>query len=251
MPALISPIARSSSVASFCSTMRSNAAVGVAHDAAVAGRVVVRSPTARMPARRGRGAARGTRRACRRRAAARRRSARAPRPSKSSGSAAIACSTARPVPGISSWSTTTRSGRSRLDLGGHLVALVAHDGDDVRGVERVRRARARAPRSATPASGCSSFGRGRLHAGALAGGEHDDGEILVGHGVPRVSTWLRHQDSNLDLTAPKAVVLPLHHGGPLRTDDSERPTVCQTRRRGASCTVLSCDLSVTYPDRDG
>src|SRR5699024_2859188 len=24
---------------------------------------------------------------------------------------------------------------------------------------------------------------------------------------------LRHQDSNLDLTAPKAVVLPLHHGG--------------------------------------
>lgn len=25
---------------------------------------------------------------------------------------------------------------------------------------------------------------------------------------------LRRQDSNLDLTAPKAVVLPLHHGGP-------------------------------------
>ena len=27
---------------------------------------------------------------------------------------------------------------------------------------------------------------------------------------------LRHQDSNLVLTAPKAVVLPLHHGGPRR-----------------------------------
>ncbi len=28
------------------------------------------------------------------------------------------------------------------------------------------------------------------------------------------SVMLRRQDSNLDLTAPKAVVLPLHHGGP-------------------------------------
>src|SRR6188474_3525330 len=32
----------------------------------------------------------------------------------------------------------------------------------------------------------------------------------------KMSVMLRRQDSNLGLTAPKAVVLPLHHGGPPR-----------------------------------
>ncbi|MCU1534270.1 MAG: hypothetical protein JWR53_751 [Glaciihabitans sp.] len=36
---------------------------------------------------------------------------------------------------------------------------------------------------------------------------------------------LRLQDSNLDLTAPKAVVLPLHQGGPR----NRAPQVCQMR----------------------
>ena len=42
---------------------------------------------------------------------------------------------------------------------------------------------------------------------------------------------LRRQDSNLDLTAPKAVVLPLHHGGPRpsRAREAARQ-VCQTGR---------------------
>src|SRR5690349_14634696 len=36
------------------------------------------------------------------------------------------------------------------------------------------------------------------------------------------SVMLRRQDSNLDLTAPKAVVLPLHHGGPCRPRGTPR-----------------------------
>ncbi len=38
--------------------------------------------------------------------------------------------------------------------------------------------------------------------------------LRFSEGVPeRLKYWLRPQDSNLDLTAPKAVVLPLHQGG--------------------------------------
>ena len=40
--------------------------------------------------------------------------------------------------------------------------------------------------------------------------------------------WLRPQDSNLDLTAPKAVVLPLHQGGMTRRP----PLVCQRSDNG-------------------
>ncbi|VXB91658.1 hypothetical protein PLANTIT3_60613 [Plantibacter sp. T3] len=36
---------------------------------------------------------------------------------------------------------------------------------------------------------------------------------------------LRHQDSNLDRTAPKAAVLPLHYGGPPR-ETAERGQFC-------------------------
>ncbi len=40
---------------------------------------------------------------------------------------------------------------------------------------------------------------------------------------------LRRQDSNLDLTAPKAVVLPLHYGGPRRSGvPGAARQVCQT-----------------------
>ena len=39
---------------------------------------------------------------------------------------------------------------------------------------------------------------------------------------------LRRQDSNLDLTAPKAVVLPLHHGGPRHPGAAARQ-VCHVR----------------------
>ena len=41
------------------------------------------------------------------------------------------------------------------------------------------------------------------------------------------SVMLRRQDSNLDLTAPKAVVLPLHHGGPRRPRAGAARQVCQ------------------------
>jgi DNA-binding MarR family transcriptional regulator len=43
---------------------------------------------------------------------------------------------------------------------------------------------------------------------------------------------LRRQDSNLDLTAPKAVVLPLHHSGSPR-HPSRAAQVCQRRKNGS------------------
>ena len=58
-------------------------------------------------------------------------------------------------------------------------------------------------------------------------GENDYGEILIGHEsnspAPAPRPRLRPQDSNLDLTAPKAVVLPLHQGGSRRTRESSLP----------------------------
>ena len=69
-----------------------------------------------------------------------------------------------------------------LDRGGHEVALVANDGDDVRGVERARRGEhVRHDRRARER--VQQLGRRGLHAGALAGGEHDDGEVVV-HAPP-------------------------------------------------------------------
>ena len=52
------------------------------------------------------------------------------------------------------------------------------------------------------------------------------------------SVMLRRQDSNLGLTAPKAVVLPLHHGGPRRP------------RAGAARQVCQCD-GIRRPERAG
>ena len=99
------------------------------------------------------------------------------------------------------------AGHHRLDLGGDLVALVAHDRDDVRGVEGVRRASTCATIGA-PARGCRSFGVADFMRVPWPAAS-----------TMMASFWsmLRHQDSNLVLTAPKAVVLPLHHGGPRRT----------------------------------
>ena len=75
-----------------------------------------------------------------------------------------------------------RARKLGLDRGRHEVALVAHDGDDVRGVERARRGEHvrddRRSRERVQQLG----GRG-LHAGTLSGGEHDDGEVVV-HAPP-------------------------------------------------------------------
>ena len=51
---------------------------------------------------------------------------------------------------------------------------------------------------------------------------------------------LRRQDSNLDLTAPKAVVLPLHHGGPRPSGapDAARQ-VCQNHNGGMTARSTS------------
>ena len=69
-----------------------------------------------------------------------------------------------------------------LDRGGDEVALVAHDGDDVRRVERTRRGEhVRDDRRA--GERVQELGQRGLHAGALACGEHDDGEVLV-HAPP-------------------------------------------------------------------
>src|SRR3954451_24715191 len=45
------------------------------------------------------------------------------------------------------------------------------------------------------------------------------------------SVMLRRQDSNLGLTAPKAVVLPLHHGGPRRPMAFAARQVCHAAVR--------------------
>ena len=145
-------------------------AVGAAHDAAVAGGVVVRSPRARMPARRRRGAA--SRKA-------------ASVSASSSGTSPFSTSTS-PVEVVGErrdglLDRTAGAGdlvlvdddRARqlgLDGGGDLIALVAHDRDDVRGVERLRRREhvaddRRRPRAGAGASGwrtsCACPGRRR------------------------------------------------------------------------------------------
>jgi hypothetical protein len=75
-----------------------------------------------------------------------------------------------------------RAGQFGLDRPGDEVALVPHDGDDVRGVERtcggehVRDDR-------RPRERVQDLRHGRLHAGPLTRGEHDDGEVVV-HAPP-------------------------------------------------------------------
>ena len=69
------------------------------------------------------------------------------------------------------------------DDAGDPVALVTHDADHVRGLElagggeHVRDDRHAAQRM-------QQLRQRRLHAGALAGGEDDDGELRIGHGSP-------------------------------------------------------------------
>ena len=131
-------------------------------------------------------------------------------PSKSAGSASTACSTARPVPGTSSWSTMTAPG-VRLDD--------ARRRGRARAARRRRGARARARRrssstcwiSGRPAErGAAPWRRG-LHARALACGEDDDGEAAFGHGAPR--------------------------GGGVRAISGDPPTASQEARVGLACPV--------------
>ena len=69
--------------------------------------------------------------------------------------------------------------------------------------------------SGSPASGCNTFGvadfiRVPAPAAKMTTATCD---VLVIRALSALE-GLRLQDSNLDLTAPKAVVLPLHQGGP-------------------------------------
>ena len=98
------------------------------------------------------------------------------------------------------------AGHHRLDLGGDLVALVATTATTW-AASRAFAVRSTCATIGDPARGCRSFGVADFHARAWPAAS-----------TMMASFWsmLRHQDSNLVLTAPKAVVLPLHHGGPRR-----------------------------------
>ena len=148
----------------------------------------------------------------------------------------MACSTARPVPGISSWSTTTAPGSTAS------TAAATWSRSWRTTATTCAASSACAVRSTwatigDPASGCRSFGVADFMRVPWPAAS-----------TMMASFWsmLRHQDSNLVLTAPKAVVLPLHHGGPRGTRDPERPPVCQTRRARA---WRSTSSHVTYWSR--
>ncbi len=66
------------------------------------------------------------------------------------------------------------------DGGGDGVALVPHDGDDVGGLERAGGGEHVADEGHA-GERVQHLRQARLHAGALAGGEHDDGETGIGH----------------------------------------------------------------------
>ena len=115
---------------------------------------------------------------------------------------------------------------------------------------------------------CSTLGVAELHPGALARGEDDDGRgtgcgLTRGRppgGVEQAAAApdrngrrrlrLRPPDSNRDLKAPKACVLPLHQGGPPgpRTARDRRPSVPAARRRPCTgaCRVGAPTLAVAY-----
>ena len=110
------------------------------------------------------------------------------------------------------------------EVRGHLLASVPdHDDGVVRGQRLGRRQDVSEQR--TPGEGVQDLrsARRRLHPGALAGGEHDDGEGSLthgGNGTSRVgdgyagerNEWrageLGDSDSNRDCKAPKACGLP-------------------------------------------
>ena len=178
MPELISRIARCARVASFCSTIGADARRRRSRTiAAVAGRVVehaaVRTVTA-LPARRGSStsAAQGLARSAagRRRRSRRRCRSRSRRASSSAHCARRGrCRAARPAPPCA---------RLRGDLG-----QVGGRPGRGRGRRRRRGVRARArgaaattwPTRLRPPSGVQDLGGRRLHPGALARGEDDDG----------------------------------------------------------------------------
>ena len=60
------------------------------------------------------------------------------------------------------------------------VALVAHDHRDVSGADFARRGE-HVPDDRNPRERVKDLGPRGLHPRPLSGGEHDDGEILVGH----------------------------------------------------------------------
>ena len=102
------------------------------------------------------------------------------------------------------------------DLGGDAehglgdeVAFVPDDHQDALRVQRPRRVEhmteQRASADAVQHLGSADFIRVPWPAARMT---------TASWGSVMFSDMLRRQDSNLDLTAPKAVVLPLHHGGP-------------------------------------
>ena len=167
MPVLTVRIARCSSSASLCSTIAADAAFGVAHDAAVAGRD---RPGRRPAPRAGPGAASSR---CSVSGVISGTSPYSTSTRASSGTFGIACCTAWPVPSCCACSAQCRSAW----LGERGAHLLRRRGRRRRGCPRAAaraRCRSRAPASACPAIFCSTLGRRGLHALAFAGGEDDD-----------------------------------------------------------------------------
>jgi hypothetical protein len=76
-----------------------------------------------------------------------------------------------------------------LQVGDHLVPRVADDDDDLAGLDLPRRGQ-RVAQQAAPGDGMEHLRRPGLHAGALAGGEDDDGGC--GRGAPGLAHAGRH-----------------------------------------------------------
>src|SRR5690606_24698091 len=86
-----------------------------------------------------------------------------------------------------------RLGQQFGDGGRDLLALVPHDGDDVRRRE-FPRGREHVPEERHPRELVQHLRTRGLHAGALTGGEDDDGETRIGHppilaGAPCARSW--------------------------------------------------------------
>ena len=116
--------------------------------------------------------------------------------------ASIAMRTACPVPSWVSWTASTASGTSSLDVRPDLVALVADDGDDPLRLDGLHGAQ-HVPDHAASADGVQHLHRLGLHAGAPAGGEDDHGEVV--HGAQSAS--------DLGAAPPPAVARPADRGG--------------------------------------
>ena len=96
--------------------------------------------------------------------------------------ASIAIRTACPVPSCFSCTASTALGQQLGDVRADLLALVADDGDDAGRLDGLHGAEHVADHGA-PGDGVQHLHGLRLHAGAAAGGEHDDGEVVHGRSL--------------------------------------------------------------------